>query len=73
LAPVFFHLCLLFFLGAWSVAGFIGIDVAIFHFASRANFRAACAYEDTASLDAIQLGAIGFDAVKPPSGAGSLG
>jgi hypothetical protein len=27
----------------------------------------------TAALDAIRLGAIGFDAVKPPSGAGSFG
>jgi hypothetical protein len=27
----------------------------------------------TASLDAIRLGAIGFDAVKPPYGAGSFG
>ena len=26
-----------------------------------------------AALDAIRLGAIGFDAVKPPSGAGSFG
>lgn len=33
-------------LGAWPVAGFMGIDVAIFYFAFRANFRAACAYED---------------------------
>ncbi len=33
-------------LGAWPVAGFTGIDVAIFYFAFRANFRAACAYED---------------------------
>ena len=33
-------------LGAWPVAGFMGIDVAIFYFAFRANFRAARAYED---------------------------
>jgi uncharacterized membrane protein len=34
------------FLGAWPVAGFMGIDVAIFYFAFRASFRAARAYED---------------------------
>jgi len=51
-------------LGAWSVAGLMGIDVAIFYFASRAYFRAA---------PTSALGAIGFDAVKPPSGAGSFG
>ncbi len=33
-------------MGAWSVAGFMGLDVAIFYFAFRANFRAARAYED---------------------------
>jgi uncharacterized membrane protein len=33
-------------LGAWPVAGFMGIDVAIFYFAFRANFNAARAYED---------------------------
>ena len=33
-------------LGAWPVAGFMGLDVAIFYFAFRANFRAAKAYED---------------------------
>lgn len=33
-------------LGAWPVAGFTGIDVAIFYFAFRANFLAARAYED---------------------------
>ena len=33
-------------LGAWPVAGFMGIDVAIFYFAFRASFRAARAYED---------------------------
>jgi len=27
----------------------------------------------TEALNAIRLGAIGFDAVKPPSGAGSFG
>lgn len=33
-------------LGAWPVAGFMGLDVALFYFAFRANFRAALAYED---------------------------
>lgn len=33
-------------LGAWPVAGFMGIDVAIFYFAFRASYRAARAYED---------------------------
>jgi uncharacterized membrane protein len=33
-------------LGAWPVAGFMGLDVALFYFAFRANFRAARAYED---------------------------
>jgi len=33
-------------LGAWPVAGFMGLDVAAFYFAFRANFRAARAYED---------------------------
>ena len=33
-------------LGAWPVAGFMGIDVAIFYFAFRANFYAARAYEE---------------------------
>ena len=33
-------------MGAWPVAGFMGLDVAIFYFAFRANFRAAKAYED---------------------------
>ncbi len=33
-------------LGAWPVAGFIGLDVAILYLAFRANFRAARAYED---------------------------
>ncbi|HLH12728.1 MAG TPA: DUF2244 domain-containing protein [Methylovirgula sp.] len=34
------------FIGAWPVAGFMGLDVALFYFAFRANFRAARAYED---------------------------
>jgi len=33
-------------MGAWPVAGFMGVDVLIFYFAFRANFRAANAYED---------------------------
>lgn len=33
-------------LGAWPVAGFMGIDVAIFYFAFRASYHAARAYED---------------------------
>jgi uncharacterized membrane protein len=32
--------------GAWPVAGFMGLDVAILYLAFRANFRAARAYED---------------------------
>jgi uncharacterized membrane protein len=32
--------------GAWPVAGFMGVDVLLFYLAFRANFRAACAYED---------------------------
>jgi uncharacterized membrane protein len=34
------------FLGAWPVAGFMGLDVALFYFAFRASYRAARAYED---------------------------
>jgi uncharacterized membrane protein len=33
-------------IGAWPVAGFMGLDVALFFFAFQANFRAARAYED---------------------------
>jgi len=33
-------------LGAWPVAGFMGLDVALLYLAFRANFRAARAYED---------------------------
>ncbi len=33
-------------MGAWPVAGFMGLDVLIFYFAFRSNFRAARAYED---------------------------
>lgn len=35
-------------LGAWPVAGFMGLDIALFYFAFRANFRAARAYEELA-------------------------
>ena len=33
-------------LGAWPVAGFMGLDVALIYIAFRANFRDARAYED---------------------------
>jgi len=33
-------------LGAWPVAGFMGVAVANFYFAFRASFRAASAFED---------------------------
>jgi uncharacterized membrane protein len=33
-------------LGAWPVAGFMGLDVALLYMAFKANFRAARAYED---------------------------
>ncbi len=33
-------------MGAWPVAGFLGLDVLILYAAFRANFRAARAYED---------------------------
>lgn len=36
------------FLGAWPVAGFCGLDVALLYFAFKANYRAALAYEDFA-------------------------
>jgi uncharacterized membrane protein len=41
-------------IGAWPVAGFMGIDVALFYFAFRANFRAARAYEDV-SVTPLEL------------------
>ena len=41
-------------LGAWPVAGFVGVDVALFYFAFRANFRAAKAYEDV-SVTPLEL------------------
>lgn len=34
------------FLGAWPVAGFMGLDIALLYWAFRANFRDARAYED---------------------------
>lgn len=34
------------FLGAWPVLGFMGLDVALFYFAFRANYRAARAFEE---------------------------
>ena len=33
-------------LGAWPVAGFMGLDIALFYFAFRASYRQASAYED---------------------------
>ena len=33
-------------LGAWPVAGFMGLDIMVVYLAFRANFRAARAYED---------------------------
>lgn len=33
-------------LGAWPVAGFMGLDIAVLYLAFRANFSAARAYED---------------------------
>ncbi len=41
-------------LGAWPVAGFMGLDVVLFYLAFRANFRAARAYEDV-NLTPIEL------------------
>ncbi len=34
------------FLGAWPIAGFCGLDVALFYLAFKASYRAARAYED---------------------------
>jgi uncharacterized membrane protein len=42
------------FLGAWPVAGFFGLDVALFYIAFKANYRAARAYEDV-SLTPFEL------------------
>ena len=42
------------FLGAWPVMGFMGLDVALFYLAFRANFRDAHAYEDV-SVTALDL------------------
>jgi uncharacterized membrane protein len=36
------------FLGAWPIAGFMGLDVLLLYVAFTANFRAARAYEDIA-------------------------
>jgi uncharacterized membrane protein len=41
-------------LGAWPVAGFMGLDALVFWLAFRANFRAARAYEDV-SLTPLEL------------------
>ncbi|MBX9758827.1 MAG: DUF2244 domain-containing protein [Beijerinckiaceae bacterium] len=41
-------------LGAWPIAGFMGLDVLIFWLAFRANFRAARAYEDV-SVTPLEL------------------
>lgn len=43
-----------FLLGAWPIVGFMGVDVALFYFAFRANFRAARAYEDV-TLTPVEL------------------
>jgi uncharacterized membrane protein len=43
-----------FLIGAWPIAGFMGLDVAIFYLAFRANFRAARAYEDV-TLTPVEL------------------
>jgi uncharacterized membrane protein len=41
-------------MGAWPVAGFMGLDVALIYFAFRANFRDARAYEDV-TLTPLEL------------------
>ncbi len=41
-------------LGAWPVAGFMGLDVALIYVAFRANFRDARAYEDV-TLTPLEL------------------
>ncbi len=41
-------------LGAWPVAGFMGLDIAMIYFAFRANFRDARAYEDV-TLTPLEL------------------
>ena len=35
-----------FFVGAWPVIGFLGLDVALVYWAFRANYLAAAAYEE---------------------------
>lgn len=41
----FFSTLMFLLLGAWPVAGFMGLDVALVYFAFRASYRAARAYE----------------------------
>ncbi len=41
-------------LGAWPVAGFMGLDIALIYIAFRANFRDARAYEDV-TLTPLEL------------------
>lgn len=41
-------------MGAWPVAGFMGLDVALLAYAFKLNFRSARAYEDI-SLTALEL------------------
>jgi uncharacterized membrane protein len=43
-----------FFLGAWPVVGFMGLDVALLYWAFRANLNAAAAYEQVL-LTALEL------------------
>lgn len=43
-----------FLIGAWPIVGFMGLDVALFYLAFRANFRAARAYEDV-TLTPVEL------------------
>jgi uncharacterized membrane protein len=48
-------------LGAWPVAGFMGLDVALLYFAFRANFNAARAYEQV-RLTVLELQLAQFSA-----------
>lgn len=45
-AACFFSSLPFMLLGAWPIAGFMGLDLLLFYLAFRANFRAARAYED---------------------------
>lgn len=45
-AASFFSTLPFVFFGAWPVAGFMGLDVALFYWAFRSSFRAARAYEE---------------------------